>query len=56
MQTAADADSTVVWGLGGAPLNRADEAEYIVRLVGQVVPVSLETVRIIARLSEKYQD
>src|SRR5712664_3316582 len=34
--------------------NRADDEEYIVRLVGQVVRVSLETVRIVARLPEKY--
>ena len=34
--------------------NRADDPEYIVRLVGQVVRVSLETVRIIAGLPEKY--
>jgi predicted helicase len=34
--------------------NRADDPEYIVRLVGQVVQVSLETVRIVAGLPEKY--
>jgi predicted helicase len=32
---------------------RVDEEEYIVRLVGQVVRVSLETMRIVARLREK---
>jgi predicted helicase len=30
--------------------NRADDPEYIVRLVGQVVRVSLETVRIVSSL------
>ncbi len=34
--------------------NRADVEEYIVRLVGQVVRVSLETVRIVGGLPEKY--
>jgi predicted helicase len=34
--------------------NRADDPEYIVRLVGQVVKVSLETVRIVKALPEKY--
>jgi len=34
--------------------NRADDEEYIVRLVGQVVRVSLETVRIVASLPEPY--
>ncbi len=34
--------------------NRADDPEYIVRLVGQVVRVSLETVRLVASLPEKY--
>jgi predicted helicase len=34
--------------------NRADDEEYIVRLVGQVVRVSLETVRIVAGLPEQY--
>lgn len=34
--------------------NRADDPEYIVRLVGQVVRVSLETVRIVAGLPERY--
>ena len=31
--------------------NRADDPEYIVRLVGQVVRVSLETVRLVASLA-----
>ena len=30
--------------------NRADDPEYIVRLVGQVIQVSLETVRIVKSL------
>ena len=34
--------------------NRADDPEYIVRLVGQVVRVSVETVRIVAGLPENY--
>ena len=34
--------------------NRADDPEYIVRLVGQVVCVSVETVRIVASLPESY--
>jgi predicted helicase len=33
--------------------NRADDPEYIVRLVGQVVRVSLETVRIVNGLASK---
>ena len=36
--------------------NRPDDEEYIVRLVGQVVRVSLETVRIVAGLPEGYAD
>jgi predicted helicase len=36
--------------------NRSDDPEYIVRLVGQVVRVSLETVRIIAGLPLSYSD
>ncbi len=36
--------------------NREDDEEYIVRLVGQVVRVSVETVRIAAGLPEKYAD
>jgi predicted helicase len=34
--------------------NRAEDEEYIVRLVGQVVMVSLETVRIVAELPDEY--
>ena len=34
--------------------NRANDEEYIVRLVGQVVSVSLETVKIVAGLPEGY--
>ena len=34
--------------------NRADDAESIVRLVGQVVRVSVETVRIVKALPEEY--
>lgn len=34
--------------------NRPDDPEYIVRLVGQVVYVSLETVRIVAGLPEDF--
>jgi len=34
--------------------NRPDDPEYIVRLVGQVVEVSLETVRIVAGLPEDF--
>jgi len=48
----------MLWDLeaGGQPLrtasdpNRADDPEYIVRLVGQVVRVSVETVRIVKEL------
>ncbi len=36
--------------------NRADDPEYIVRLVGQVVPVSIETVRIVTSLPDRYAD
>jgi predicted helicase len=36
--------------------NRADDPEYIVRLVGQVVRVSLETVRIVNALPEQYSE
>ena len=31
--------------------NREDDAEYIVRLVGQVVTVSVETVRLVGELA-----
>ena len=34
--------------------NRPDDEEYIVRLAGQVVRVSLETVRIVNALPEQY--
>jgi predicted helicase len=34
--------------------NRAGDPEYIVRLVGQVVKVSLETVRIVGGLPVEY--
>lgn len=34
--------------------NRADDREYIVRLVGQVVRVSVETVRIVNALPTEY--
>ncbi len=34
--------------------NRADDPEYIVRLVGQIVKVSLETVRIVKGLPTEY--
>jgi predicted helicase len=36
--------------------NRPDDEEYIVRLVSQVVRVSLETVRIVAGLPERYAE
>ena len=34
--------------------NREDDPEYIVRLIGQVVKVSLETVRIVNGLPVEY--
>jgi predicted helicase len=34
--------------------NRADDEEYIVRLVGQVVRVSVETVKIVNALPAKF--
>jgi len=34
--------------------NRVDDPEYIVQLVGRVVRVSVETVRIVAGLPEQY--
>ena len=34
--------------------NREDDPDYIVRLVGQVIPVSLETVRIVEDLPKDY--
>jgi len=36
-------------GIGSDP-NREDDPEYIVRLVGRVIAVSVETVRIVAAL------
>jgi len=36
--------------------NRADDPEYIVRLIGKVITVSLETVRIVKSLPEVLQD
>jgi predicted helicase len=36
--------------------NRPDDPEYIVRLVGQVVRVSLETVKIVKALPDKYSE
>jgi predicted helicase len=36
--------------------NRDDNPEYIVRLVGQVITVSLETVRLVASLPERYTE
>jgi len=36
--------------------NRGEDAEYIVRLVGQVVRVSLETVEVVAGLPGKYSE
>jgi predicted helicase len=36
--------------------NRADDPEYIVRLVRQVVRISLETVRIVAGLPEQFAE
>ncbi|GMU82231.1 MAG: hypothetical protein AMXMBFR47_21020 [Planctomycetota bacterium] len=36
--------------------NRADDPEYIVRLVGQVVRVSIETVKIVRGLPEEYSE
>ncbi len=40
-------------GIASDP-NRADDPEYIVRLVGQVVRVSLKTVRIVGGLPESF--
>ena len=36
--------------------NRADDPEYIVRLAGQVVRVSVETVRLVAGLPDRYAE
>ena len=38
----------------GLAVNREDDPEYIVRLVGQVVRVSVETVKIVAELPEAF--
>jgi len=35
--------------------NREDDPQYIVRLVGQVIRVSLETVKIINSLSKEFE-
>ncbi len=35
--------------------NREDDAEYIVRLVGQVVRVSIETVKVVAGLPTQFE-
>ena len=40
-------------GISSDP-NRRDDPQYIVRLVGQVVQVSLETVRIVAALPDAF--
>jgi len=32
--------------------NRSDDPQYIVRLIGQVITVSLETVQLVCRLNE----
>ena len=34
--------------------NKPDDPEYIVRLVGQVIRVSMETVKIVAALPQRY--
>ena len=36
--------------------NRADDEEYIVRLVGQVIRVSVETVKVVTGLPDKYAE
>jgi predicted helicase len=36
--------------------NRADDEQYIVRLVGQVVRVSVETMQIVNRLPAEFAD
>jgi predicted helicase len=36
--------------------NRPDDPEYIVRLVGQVIQVSVETAKIVASLPERYAE
>ena len=40
-------------GIASDP-NRADDAEYIVNLVGRVIRVSLETVKIVKALPEDF--
>ena len=40
-------------GIASDP-NRADDPQYIVRLVGQVIRVSLETMRIVAALPDDF--
>ena len=40
-------------GIASDP-NRADDEEYIVRLVGQVIRVSMETVKIVKGLPENF--
>ncbi len=34
--------------------NRPDDAEYVVRLVGQVIRLSVETVKVVAGLPEAF--
>jgi predicted helicase len=36
--------------------NREDDPQYIVRLIGQVVRVSVETVKIVKGLPEKWHE
>ena len=36
--------------------NRPDDEQYIVRLIGQVIRVSVDTVRLVASLPEKYSE
>jgi hypothetical protein len=45
--------STRIGGIRSDP-NRSNDPEYIVRLIGQVVRVSLETVRIVNALPSKF--
>jgi hypothetical protein len=37
------------------PVNREDDPEYIVRLVGQVIRVSLETVKVVNALPAEFE-
>jgi hypothetical protein len=39
---------------GAANVNRDDDPEYIVRLVGQIVKASLETVQLVKSLPDQY--